>query len=179
MPVHRRILDSQYFYHHPILRKKIIWASFCIFLTLQKKVGRWMPLMKLLLLEKYWLYFSRLDNLPFSSCAVTIWALPSTELIQGHCCLQLPYLPSTQELDQEVWGFLLVEIDSCSSKVSSKCIASGPWGLVSSQDVVTPVKWIFTFWMTKKQNLSSIFSYIGDFSGFKVMKRVMFIPPRF
>lgn len=40
----------------------------------------------------------------------------------------------------------------------SKCIACGPWGLSSSQDVVTPVKRIFTFWMTKKQSLSYPFS---------------------
>jgi len=59
-----------------------------------------------------------------------------------------------------VWGILLTGIDTCSSKVSSKRIACGPWGLASSQDVVTPVKWIFTFWMTKKQKLSYPFSVV-------------------
>lgn len=57
-----------------------------------------------------------------------------------------------------VWSFYLAGIDTCSIKVPSKWIACGPWGLSSSQDVVTPVKWIFTFWMTKKQNLSYPFS---------------------
>lgn len=60
----------------------------------------------------------------------------------------------------------------------SKYIACDPWGPGSSQDVVTSVNWVFTFGRTKKQNLLSIFSWIGDFSGFKVRKRVMFIPSK-
>lgn len=90
------------------------------------------------------------DHLGFSNCRANSGALPPSVTL-----LVFRTGPWAGIL---VWGFFLAGIDTCSIKVPSKCIVCAPWGLSSSQDVVTPVKWIFTFWMTEKQNLSYPFS---------------------